>query len=75
MTSEGKHDTNKLTLTSSKLCSTFCSLVLCDKYGCLSQTKSRKYRRIIKVKSREKTRQVQKNWFQQLKHKHVPKRD
>ena len=35
--------------------------------------KSRKYRGIFKVKSREMTQQVRKNLSQELNHKHVPK--
>ena len=37
------------------------------------QATSRNYRRIYKVKSREKTRRVRENWSQQLEHKQVTK--
>ena len=37
--------------------------------------KSRRYRWIFKVKSREKTQQFRENWSQQLEHKQVPNRD
>ena len=38
------------------------------------EAKSRKYRGVIKVKSRVKTLQVRGIWSQQLEHKQVPKR-
>ena len=38
------------------------------------RAKSKKYRRVFKVKSCEKTRQVRQNWSQQLEHiKQIPK--
>ena len=36
----------------------------------VATAKPRKYRAVLKVNSREKTRQVHENWSQQLEHKH-----
>ena len=38
------------------------------------EAKFRKYRGVFKVKSREKTRQIRENWFQQIEHKQVSER-
>ena len=40
----------------------------------IEQAKSRKYRGVFNVKSREKTRQVQDNWSQQLENQQVRKK-
>ena len=53
------------------------ALVLCEQAvhcNLCQKVKSRKYRGIFKVKSREKTRQIQENWSQQLEYKQVQMR-